>query len=164
MKKGLNGNQKNIVCGVVTCVAAAFMFYYSRTHIKVNAFITGYGTDARTVPSIIYAFMFIMGVCLILTAVSREKRQFANTKEFKWIPAENLKPMGIVIITIVLYTLLVRKIGFFVMSAIYMMFLFCYTKVNVKLAIAISVGVEIALYLIFVVALNVPITRNVWLI
>lgn len=164
MKRQLNGNQKNMVCGAAVCLAAAALFGYSRTQIKVNRFITGFGTDARTVPSAVYAFMFLLGVCLILVAVSRERRAFENTKEYKWIPRENLKSMGIVIFSIVIYALLVRKIGFFVMSAILMMFLFCYTKVKVKLAVIITIGVEIALYLIFVVALNVPITMDVLLI
>ncbi len=140
------------------------LFYYSRTRIKVNRFITGFGTDARTVPAAVYAFMFFLGICLILPAAGRERRGFENTKEYKWIPKENLKSMGIVIFSIVVYALLVREVGFFVMSAILMMFLFCYTKVNVRMAAAITVFVEIALYLIFVVVLKVPITMDVLLI
>lgn len=164
MKTKFNSNQKNIICGAAVCVLAALLLYYTRTRIKINAFISGFGTDARTVPTIIFGFMFLMGLLLIVDAVLRNKKGYVNTKEFKWIPKDDLRHMAVIILAIVVYAVLTQIIGYFVMTAIYMAFLFWYTKLSLKATLAITVCVDVALYLLFVVALNVPITMNVLLI
>lgn len=164
MKKTLNSNQKNMLCGLGVCLVAAFLFYYTHTSIKVNAFITGYGTNSQTVPSIIFGFMFLMGILLIINSALRNKRGFENKKEFKWIRKEDWKRMAVVVGTIVVYTILTQIVGYFVTTAVYMMFLFWYTKVSMKVAAILTVCVEIGLYLLFVVVLNVPITMNVLLL
>lgn len=164
MKTKLNTNKKNMICGAAVCIFSALMIYHARTSIKINAFITGYGTDARTVPTIIFGFMFLMGAALIVNALLCEKKGFINTKEYKWIAKEDWKHMAVVVLSIVVYAVLTQIIGYFVMTAIYMAFLFWYTKLSVKATLIITVGVDIVLYLLFVVALHVPITMNVLLI
>lgn len=164
MKTGLDNNRKNIICGAVVCAIAAFFFYWSRTHIKVNALMAGYGTDSRSIPSAIFGFMFVMGALLIVQSLLRMKKGFVNTKEYKPIPKEDIRHMLIIIGAIIVYGVLVRYVGYFVMTAVLLAFLFLYTKVSVKTTVIITVCSIVVLYVLFVIVLKVPITMNVPLI
>lgn len=164
MKAQLDNNQKNIICGAVTCLIAAYMFWYARTKIQVNAFIGGFGTDAKTVPSAVFALMFILGLALIAQALIMQRRKFENSKEFKWMSRDAALHILLIAAVTVVYVILLQKIGFFVMSAAYMMFLLIYSKVKPLTAAIITVCVDAALYLIFVVLLKVSITMGVLLI
>ena len=164
MKKNFDGNQKNIFCGIGVCLVSAFLFIYTHTSIKVNTFITGFGTNSQTVPSVIFGFMFIMGCLLIVNSLLRLAKGFENKKEFKWIRKEDWKSMAIVVGAIVLYTILTQVVGYFVSTIVYMLFLYWYTKVSLKVAVILTVCVDIGLYLLFVVVLNVPITMSVLLL
>lgn len=164
MKVKLNSNHKNMICGAVICLLSLFLLYYTRSSIKVNAFITGFGTDARTVPTIIFLLMFLLGAGLGVNAILRNRKGIVNTKEYKWISREDWRHMAVVVLSIVVYAVLIQIIGYFVMTAVYMLFLFWYTKLNMKAALIITVCVDAALYLLFIVALHVPITMNVLLI
>lgn len=164
MKTKLNSNQKNLICGAVVCLLSAYLFWYTRTKIKLNAFLGGFGTNAKTVPSAVFTLMFILGLILIFQSVLRQKKKYSSSTEFKWMSKEVAKHILLIAIVTVAYVFLLQKIGFFVMSAFYLMFLFLYTKVKPLTAMIITAGVEVALYLIFVELLNVAITMNVLLI
>ena len=164
MKVKLNSNQKNIICGAVTCLIAAYLFWYARTQIRVNAFIGGFGTDARTIPCAVFTFMFLLGLTLILQALLMQRRGNTNDKEFKWMSRNVARRILLIAVVTVVYVLLLQKIGFFVMSAVYLMFLLLYSMVKPIPAVIITVCVDVALYLIFVVLLKVAITMNVLLI
>ncbi len=164
MKAQLSTNKKNMICGAVVCFVSAFFFYYSRANIKVNTFIAGFGTDSRTVPSIIFGFMFLMGLVLLADAVVKEKRQIVAKNEFEGIAKEDIGHMLVVVVAIAVYAVLAKYVGYFTMTAIYMLFLFWYTKLNIKTAVILTFCVTLALYLLFVVALGVQISHNVWLV
>lgn len=164
MKAQLNSNQKNIICGAVTCLIAVYLFWYARTQIRVNAFIGGFGTDARTVPSSVFVLMFLLGLALIVQALLRQRRGYVNSTEFKWMSRDVALRILLIAAVTVVYVILLQKIGFFVMSAVYMMFLLLYSKVKPLPAAIINVSVDVALYLIFVVLLKVSITMGVLLI
>ena len=164
MKAKLNSNQKNMICGMITCLLAAYLFWYTRTQIRVNAFIGGFGTNAKTVPSAVFTFMCLLGLALVFQALLMQRHGHANSKEFKWMSKEVALRILLIAVVTAAYVVLLQKIGFFVMSAAYMMFLLLYSKVKPLPAAIITVGVEVALYLIFVVLLKVAITMNVLLI
>ncbi len=65
---------------------------------------------------------------------------------------------------IIVYGILVRYVGYFVMTTLLLLFLFIYTKVSVKTAAIITVCTLVVLYVLFVIVLKVPITMNVPLI
>ena len=164
MNVKLNSNQKNIICGAVTCLIAVYLYWYARTKIRVNAFIGGFGTDARTIPCAVFILMFLLGLALVVQALLLQRRGFSSNSEFKWMSKDiSLRILLIAVVTVA-YVLLLQKIGFFVMSSIYMMFLLLYSKVRPLPAVIITVCVDVALYLIFVVLLKVAITMNVLLI
>ncbi len=164
LTKNFDNNKKNIVCGAVVCAVSAFFYYWSRTHIKVNALMAGFGTDSRSVPSAIFAFMFAMGLVLIVQSLLRMKKGFVNTKEYKPIPKDDIRHVLLIIGVIIVYGILVRYVGYFVMTTLLLLFLFIYTKVSVKTAAIITVCTLVVLYVLFVIVLKVPITMNVPLI
>ena len=92
------------------------------------------------------------------------KKGFVNTKEYKPIPKDDFKHVLLIIGVIIVYGILVRYVGYFVMTTLLLLFLFIYTKVSVKTTVIITVCSIVVLYVLFVIVLKVPITMNVPLI
>lgn len=160
----MNNNKKDIVCGAAVCAVSAFLFLYGRATIKVNAFISTGSTNAKSVPSAVFGFMFVLGLMLIGQAIIRDKKSFENKKEYKWMTRDVLVHLGFIAAATIVYVLLAKPIGYFTMTAIYLMFMFLFNKVKPVTAIIITVAACVALYLVFVVLLNVSISMGSMLI
>lgn len=134
-----------LVLGIVMIGVAGF-FYYLTFQLPEKAMIY---------PLFVITLLLVLSLIQLITAYFRKSAEESTAfKDIKW------KQLIFVLITSGVYVVLINIVGYITSTFMYVLTILLGLNTGKRLSIAVSVGFVIALYLLFRMALNVPLPKG----